>query len=990
MQEEDINKNTTIMIRKIRILIIFLLAGVFGYSQVTLKYCGSNDDYSCQIPFNRSNNCNYWRGIYNFSEFNKAGSLTAISFYKQTESEAVSVKMIEVYVKISQLSNFDNPIWDVSSWTKVFAGEISDMNEEGWKEIVFNSPITLSIGDNLFIAVKQGYQDADENLVGFSVYSSSTGASQYSNSNTDFISDLQSITVKPYLKLEFEGFHADAGDIIYASPGAQVSLGGNPSSIGINTGLTYSWSPSNDLSSSTLSNPILDVRNNGTYSLSISDGLSVSSSLTNVHIINNGQDLSTDQNTRYYLDDDNNVSFFDSQGEGAYNNAEHYYVTFIPNSEGVSRIEATFYEFNIIGTENSGDYLKVYSGESVDDNELIGKYYGTEMPDKISSNHPSGAITFEFYSDGKSTSMGWNIFINSVSVGTCNEPRATVINSIQGDDIVSGTAGLSLNIVLQGSQFESWQKQSFVDDSWIDIPNSTQSFTTDINNTTTKYRARVSHPQCPDSEYSDIITYRTSNNYYVNDNSSINDIYCNSLGSTNNSGLSPNNPNDKLSYIINKYNLSEYDSVFIDDGTYSDYVFISGEDYGSPNGNISILGAGGNSTIINLESENGLYIFGASYVGISKTRFNTASKGKLIKIDAAKYIDISECRFESNEDIMTVNNSNDISISKDYFLSESTENTLLAIGSSSNINIEQNWLQKGNKGIEILGNCDNININRSFIANSPYGIKCLIGDNNPSINIFNNSFYCSQNCININSQGSFDNIDIINNMLTTSVAGTNPINIIVPVGTDINRDHNLYYIEGGSTSGVEVINGVPVPFSTENGTGSVYDNPNYCSPENGALFSANSYSGASTKFNFDISGVDISSNNNFVGGSFVNVTINESFAILQKELDGGVFYLNNSILRFVMNNDNNIIGEDLKYTLYKYGTNGQEEYCKNTDSNSPNYTLSSGKNYVQLDFGWNIIPNGNYLLKVENHKNEISFLRFKVDIYYGNGNLSSH
>ena len=62
-----------------------------------------------------------------------------------------------------------------------------------------------------------------------------------------------------------------------------------------------------------------------------------------------------------------------------------------PQSEtdSVSNINLTFIQFNTSPT----DYLKVYDGETIDD-ELIGEFSGDELPSNISSTGNKMLVTF--------------------------------------------------------------------------------------------------------------------------------------------------------------------------------------------------------------------------------------------------------------------------------------------------------------------------------------------------------------------------------------------------------------------------------------------------------------------------------------------------------------------------------------------------------------------------------------------------------------------
>ncbi len=82
-------------------------------------------------------------------------------------------------------------------------------------------------------------------------------------------------------------------------------------------------------------------------------------------------------------------------------------------------------------------------------------------------------------------------------------------------------------------------------------------------------------------------------NYYVNDNSTLGDVYCSSVGSAGNNGLSPATPKLTLTDLLSTYagSLTSGDVIYIDAGIYNDKnlnLTIAG---------IRILGAGPSSTV---------------------------------------------------------------------------------------------------------------------------------------------------------------------------------------------------------------------------------------------------------------------------------------------------------------------------------------------------------------------------------------------------------
>ncbi len=104
-------------------------------------------------------------------------------------------------------------------------------------------------------------------------------------------------------------------------------------------------------------------------------------------------------------------NFYDSGGSaGAYQNNENYTETFYPSTPG-SMIQFTFNSFS---TESGYDYLRIYNGVN-SSATLIGTYNGTTGPGTVTASNASGAMTFNFTSDGSQTSTGWSASISCYS-----------------------------------------------------------------------------------------------------------------------------------------------------------------------------------------------------------------------------------------------------------------------------------------------------------------------------------------------------------------------------------------------------------------------------------------------------------------------------------------------------------------------------------------------------------------------------------------------
>ncbi|MBK7029746.1 MAG: PKD domain-containing protein [Bacteroidales bacterium] len=104
-------------------------------------------------------------------------------------------------------------------------------------------------------------------------------------------------------------------------------------------------------------------------------------------------------------------NFYDSGGvAGSYDNSLNLTETFYPSTPG-AMVRMTFNSFS---TESGYDYLRIYNGTSTSD-ALIGTYHGTTGPGTVTASNASGALTFNFTSDGSVPGTGWSASISCFS-----------------------------------------------------------------------------------------------------------------------------------------------------------------------------------------------------------------------------------------------------------------------------------------------------------------------------------------------------------------------------------------------------------------------------------------------------------------------------------------------------------------------------------------------------------------------------------------------
>ena len=134
--------------------------------------------------------------------------------------------------------------------------------------------------------------------------------------------------------------------------------------------------------------------------------------------------------------------FTDTGGpDGNYGNSENIVWTFNPDDPGNEVIVATFTAFNV---ENNFDNLFVYDGPDTS-SPLIATLTGTTIPGPITSTHATGALTFNFISDGSVNRAGWIADITCESVGGGGEECEIVYSGSGQDGLGTLNGGLILS-----------------------------------------------------------------------------------------------------------------------------------------------------------------------------------------------------------------------------------------------------------------------------------------------------------------------------------------------------------------------------------------------------------------------------------------------------------------------------------------------------------------------------------------------------------------
>jgi hypothetical protein len=120
-------------------------------------------------------------------------------------------------------------------------------------------------------------------------------------------------------------------------------------------------------------------------------------------------------------------------------------------------------------------------------------------------------------------------------------------------------------------------------------------------------------------------------NYYVNNNSLTGDVYCTAVGASGNNGTSPSAPKALISQVLSSYALVPGDVIFVDAGTYSDYINPGTNDNGNSTGYVKIIGAGASKTTIGCTSASNTFNFASTkYMWVEGMTINAETSGNTL------------------------------------------------------------------------------------------------------------------------------------------------------------------------------------------------------------------------------------------------------------------------------------------------------------------------------------------------------------------------
>lgn len=208
----------------------------------------------------------------------------------------------------------------------------------------------------------------------------------------------------------------------------------------------------------------------------------------------------------------------------------------------------------------------------------------------------------------------------------------------------------------------------------------------------------------------------TGNNYFVNDTSLVNDVYCTAVGNDANAGTSAATPMATVNMVVDTYNLGPGDTVYIDTGLYnqSSTIVVGAEDLGSAGTGLNVLFRGSPhadrtilASVSGFDSFNLSGVTDAVYVGFEKLQIQGGRRGFVIIGDPdspARGVRIQDC---------TVNNHGTFSTDAAVFMRYCTESWVVGCNVFSNNMV----------GIYFNACTSSGAISNSIAANSRWGLR---------------------------------------------------------------------------------------------------------------------------------------------------------------------------------------------------------------------------------------------------------------------------
>jgi subtilisin-like proprotein convertase family protein len=172
----------------------------------------------------------------------------------------------------------------------------------------------------------------------------------------------------------------------------------NPGTLDLNS--TYYWQvvPTNSIGSNN-SCAVTSFTTSGAVDIIMANGITVSTCAANFYDMGGPGGTTT-------------TSFATPAPAGNYSNSVNQTLTITPSTPN-SSIQVVFNSFNI---ENNFDFLRIYDGPNNTFPLIAGSpFTNANSPGTITSSDPSGALTFNFTTDGSGTKLGWDATVSCIS-----------------------------------------------------------------------------------------------------------------------------------------------------------------------------------------------------------------------------------------------------------------------------------------------------------------------------------------------------------------------------------------------------------------------------------------------------------------------------------------------------------------------------------------------------------------------------------------------
>jgi hypothetical protein len=554
--------NQTFSLKKTQLLLLVtvLASTIQCFGQEAIIQKGNQENFSSIFPVNLNYHYSRTEFIIQQDELDTNGLITSLSLYNEYESTEVPLAFIKIWIKESPLDELEEGDWESDGYTLVFEGNMDSLNCGNWKEFKFDVPFRYMNSQNLIITIEHGYQGYLYEWGDWAYHLTDDYLTRWTASDEgmpDFFAS--SIQGRPDVRLKLSCLYINTGPNKGICMGDASQLGTNTIAWGADT-IIYSWSPAGTLNMTTIEHPLASPAATTTYTLAISDNKCLSSVADSIVVIVGDSDLvvlperQITYNTCYATNyDDGGIS-------GSYQRNKHEIITFYPCNP-YQKIQIFFHWIDISG--DGADYLKVYNGDTITYNKLLGIHTSYNGEISYLSSDTTGAITLEFYSNDAIDGEGWEAVI------TCEDRSCEQISgsvSLIHPDTLAENDTLTLSITGYYGDFLYWERSIFSNTQFNPVALSIPSFSF-LANTTQYYRAKFSAGSnnfC----YSDVIQVNAFNNFYVNDQSVLGDVFCSSQGFQD-GGLTPEEPALDINTILSNFSLKPGDTIFVDAGEYS-------------------------------------------------------------------------------------------------------------------------------------------------------------------------------------------------------------------------------------------------------------------------------------------------------------------------------------------------------------------------------------------------------------------------------------